>query len=47
MIENEVVTITKNNTFDKGWTLFKIFNAGPTVNRAFKDIKLTDHIRIY
>ena len=45
MIENKVVTITKNNTFDKGWALFKIFNAGPTVNRAFKDIKLTDVVR--
>ena len=45
MIENKIITITKKNTFDKGWTLFKPFDCGVTVNRAYKEIKLADIIR--
>lgn len=46
MIENKKVIITKENTFDKGWTLFHPFDLGIDRNRLFKDTMISDVIRL-
>lgn len=46
MIENKKVIITKENTFDKGWTLFHPFDLEINRNRLFKETMISDVIRL-
>lgn len=46
MIENKKVIITKENIFDKGWTLFHPFDLGINKNRLFKETMISDVIRL-
>ena len=46
MIENKKIIITKENTFDKGWTLFHPFDLGINKNRLYKDTMISDVIRL-
>lgn len=45
MINNKVVTISKNNQFQDGWTLFESFKFELLKNYSFKDIKINDIVR--
>ena len=45
MINNKVVTISKNNQFQDGWTLFESFEFELLKNYSFKDIKINDIVR--
>ena len=45
MINNKKIVITKNNQFDKGWTLFEPFDIGLMVNRSYRDFKLNDVVK--
>jgi len=46
MIENKKIIITKENTFDKGWTLFHPFDLNINRNRLFKETMISDVIRL-
>lgn len=46
MIENKEVIITKENTFDKGWTLFHPFDFGINKNKLYKNTMISDVIRL-
>lgn len=46
MIENKKVIITKENTFDKGWTLFHPFDLEINRNCLFKETMISDVIRL-
>ena len=45
MINNKVVTISKNNQFQDGWTLFESFKFELLKNYSFKDVKINDIVR--
>ncbi|HON44643.1 MAG TPA: hypothetical protein P5543_05510 [Planctomycetota bacterium] len=45
MIQNKIVTIVKDNQFDKGWTLFHPYDLAIHKNRSFKKVDVTDVIR--
>lgn len=45
MINNKVVTISKTNQFQDGWTLFESFKFELLKNYSFKDIKINDIVR--
>lgn len=42
MIQDKIVTITKENCFDKGWTLFRPFEMRLTKNRSFSPLSARD-----
>ena len=44
MINNKTITITKQNVFDKGWSLFEPFGNNNFQNRSFLRIDHTDII---
>ena len=44
MIQDKIVTITKENCFDKGWTLFRPFEMRLTKNRSFSPLLAYDLI---
>ncbi len=46
MIENKEIIITKENQFDKGWTLFHPYDLGISNNRAYKETMLSDIVRL-
>lgn len=46
MIENKKIIITRENTFDKGWTLFHPFDLNINRNRLFKETMISDVIRL-
>lgn len=46
MIENKKIIITKENTFDKGWTLFHPFDLNINRNRLFKETMISNVIRL-
>ena len=46
MISNKLVTIIKENQFDKGWTIFSPASFGIDRNRHYKSVDLTDVIRL-
>ena len=46
MIENKLITITKDNQFDKGWTLFSPFDLGVSNNRSYRDTMISDVVRL-
>ena len=45
MINDKIITITKNNTFDKGWTMFAPYQMHVYKNRNYKEILVTDVVR--
>lgn len=45
MIKTKTITITKDNQFNKGWTLFKPFNLMYDKNRFYSPISINDVIR--
>lgn len=45
MINNKVVTISKNNQFQDGWTIFESFKFELLKNYSFKDVKINDIVR--
>lgn len=45
MINDKIITITKNNTFDKGWTIFAPYQMPVYKNRNYKEILVTDVVR--
>ena len=45
MINDKIITITKNNTFDKGWTVFAPYQMPVYKNRNYKEILVTDVVR--
>jgi hypothetical protein len=45
MINDKIITITKNNTFDKGWTIFAPYQMPIYKNRSYKEILVTDVVR--
>lgn len=45
MINDKIITITKNNTFDKGWTIFAPYQMPVYKNRSYKEILVTDVVR--
>ena len=45
MINDKIITITKNNTFDKGWTVFAPYQMPVYKNRNYKEIFVTDVVR--
>lgn len=45
MIENKIITIRKNNTFDKGWTLVAPYQTGFSRNRQFSALNVSDLVR--
>lgn len=45
-IDNKKIVITKENKFDKGWTLFHPFGLGINRNLLFKKIKINDVIKL-
>lgn len=45
MINNKIISIEKNNQFDKGWTLFKQYDLGIRKNREFHEIMMSDIIK--
>ena len=45
MIENKEIVITKDNQFDKGWTLFHAYEFGINNNRFYKDVIISDIVR--
>ena len=46
IIENKRIVISKNNEFDKGWTLFRAFDLPLAKNRFFTPIVLSNVIRL-
>lgn len=46
MIKNKLVTITKDNQFDKGWSLFQPFNFDISKDRNYKEITVSDVIKL-
>ena len=42
MIQDKIVTIKKENCFDKGWTLFRPFEMRLTKNRSFSPVSVRD-----
>ena len=46
MISNKLVTIIKENQFDKGWTIFSPASFGIDRNSHYKPVDLTDVIRL-
>lgn len=46
MINNKLITITKENQFDKGWTLFHPYEPNVPDNRTYRDAMLTDVVRL-
>lgn len=45
MIDNKIITITKENQFDKGWTLFHPYDLGISENRSYREVMLSDVVR--
>ena len=45
MINDKIITITKNNTFDKGWMIFAPYQMPVYKNRNYKEILVTDIVR--
>jgi len=45
MIQNKIVTIVKDNQFDKEWTLFHPYDLPIHKNHSFKKVDVTDVIR--
>lgn len=46
MIKNKLIKIKKDNQFDKGWSLFSPFDFGISNDRNFKDIAVSDVIKL-
>ena len=46
MISNKLITIKKENQFDKGWTLFRSFELEYSRNRHFKEMSITKIINL-
>ena len=46
MIKNKEIIITKENQFDKGWTLFHPYEPIVPDNRSYRDAMLTDVVRL-
>ena len=44
MINDKIITITKNNTFDKGWTIFAPYQMPVYKNRSYKESRYKDNI---
>ena len=42
MIDNKTITITKENQFDKGWTLFHPYELGIAKNPMYKDVGISE-----
>ena len=45
MINDKIIIITKNNTFDRGWTIFTPYQMPVYKNRSYKEILVTDVVR--
>lgn len=46
MIQNKVVIITKENQFDKGWTLFHPYESNIRENQTYRETFISDVIRL-